>query len=312
MTEFLKIAFLAVFQGIAEFLPISSSGHLVIGQDLLGLQSPGAMLEIALHAGTLLSVFVFYGVSISALAGGMFRGRRAAFRYALAVFVSMIPSGLAYALLGDWLKAVFDRPSVVGPCWLLTAALMFAMPRAAAKEEDGDRLPSGEGGRLSTDERDRFTTNEGDRLPAEEGDRLPASAVPRAVPLWIALLAGIGQAVAMLPGVSRSGTTIWVARRCRLPAADAARFSFLMSLPVIGGATLLMVAELGSEAGAAEAAGALPWWMLGAGAAISAVVGYASLSLLVRMLARGRFWVFGAYCAVAGVAAIARYGLPFA
>ena len=287
MTEFLKVAFLAVFQGIAEFLPVSSSGHLVIGQELLGLESPGTSLEIALHAGTLLSVFVFYGVSISSLACGMFRGRRAAFRYALAVFVSMIPCGLAYAFLGDWLKAVFDRPVVVGPCWLLTAALMFAMPRADAK--DGDRLPG-----------------------TSDGDRLPAGAGLRPIPLWIALLTGLGQAVAMLPGVSRSGTTIWVARRCRVPAADAARFSFLMSLPVIAGATLLMVADLGAEAGAAEGAQTLSGWTLAGGATISAVVGYASLSLLVRMLARGRFWVFGVYCAVAGVAAIARYGFPFA
>lgn len=307
MTEFLKVAFLAVFQGIAEFLPVSSSGHLVIGQELLGLESPGTSLEIALHAGTLLSVFVFYGVSISSLACGMFRGRRAAFRYALAVFVSMIPCGLAYAFLGDWLKAVFDRPVVVGPCWLLTAALMFAMPRADAK--DGDGLPG---------------TSDGDRLhkvtpradargaDANDGDRLPAGAGLRPIPLWIALLTGLGQAVAMLPGVSRSGTTIWVARRCRVPAADAARFSFLMSLPVIAGATLLMVADLGAEAGAAEGAQTLSGWTLAGGATISAVVGYASLSLLVRMLARGRFWVFGVYCAVAGVAAIVRYGFPFA
>ena len=278
MPAFLKIALLSVFQGIAEFLPISSSGHLVLGQDLLGIESPGASLEIALHAGTLLSVFVFYGVSISALAGGLFRGRRAAFRYALAVFVSMIPCGIAYAFLGDCLKSVFDRTDVVGPCWLLTAALMFTMPRAAA--DDGD-----------------------------DGSEPPVVAAPRPVPLWIAFLAGLGQAVAMLPGVSRSGTTIWVARRCRLPAADAARFSFLMSLPVIGGATLLMVADIGSETEAA-AGGAIPGWMLAAGAAISAVVGYASLTLLVRMLSRGRFWVFGVYCALAGIAAIARYGFP--
>ena len=276
MTEFLKIASLAILQGVAEFLPVSSSGHLVLGQELLHLQSPGNTLEIALHAGTLLSVCLFYGASISAIAGGMFRGRRAALRYALAVFVSMIPCGIAYAALGDWLEKAFDKPWIVGPAWLFTAALMFTLPRSR-KPADAAAADGGIGARV---------------------------AVPPEVPLWAALLTGLGQAVAMLPGVSRSGTTIWVARRCGIPAADAARFSFLMSLPVIGGATLLTLAKLGSEADAAGAAApATPGWMLAAGATISAVVGYISLAVLVRMLRRGRFWVFGVYCLVVGTAA---------
>lgn len=273
MIEFLKIAFLAVLQGIAEFLPISSSGHLVLGKDLLGLDSPGNTLEIALHAGTLLSVCVFYGASISAVARGVFRGHRPALRYALAIIVSMIPCGIVYALFGDWLEVAFGDPRVVGPAWLFTAALMFTIPRATPSPPDPNA--------------------------PKQGD------IPHDVPLWTALLAGLGQAVAMLPGVSRSGTTIWVARRCRLSAPDAARFSFLMSLPVILGATLLTVAKLGTEADLA--ADNVPGWMLVSGATISAIVGYASLVLLVRMLARGRFWVFGVYCAIVGTAATLWY-----
>ena len=267
MTEFLKIASPAILQGVAEFLPVSSSGHLVVVQDLLHLNSPGNTLEIALHAGTLLSICVFYGASISAIAGGMLRGRRAALRYALALFVSMIPCGIAFAVLGDWLEQTFDKPWVVGPMWLFTAVLMFTLPRS----------------------------REG-----EVGDGGPKVAIPPEVPLKAALITGIGQAVAMLPGVSRSGTTIWVARRCGLSAKDAARFSFLMSLPVIGGATLLTLAKLGSETDAAAAATGTPGWMLAAGATISAVVGYISLAVLMRMLRRGRFWVFGVYCAIVG------------
>ena len=279
MTEFLKIASLAILQGVAEFLPVSSSGHLVLGQELLHLQSPGNTLEIALHGGTLLSVCAFYGASICAIAGGMLRGRRTAFRYTLAVFVSMIPCGIAYAALGDWLEETFDKPWVVGPAWLFTAVLMFTLPQS--------RKPAG--------------------AAAIDGDIGAKVAVSPDVPLWAAFLTGIGQAVAMLPGVSRSGTTIWVARRCGISGSDAARFSFLMSLPVIGGATLLTLAKLGSEADAtataASAAPVTPGWMLVVGAAISAVVGYISLAVLVRMLRRGRFWVFGVYCAIVGTAA---------
>ena len=276
MTEFLKIAALAILQGVAEFLPISSSGHLVVAQDLLHLHSPGNTLEIALHAGTLLSVCVFYGASISAIAGGMLRGRRAAFRYALAVFVSMIPCGIAYGALGDWLEETFDKPWVVGPAWLFTAVLLFTLPRSREDDASG----------------------------GAEGEKI---AVPPAVPLWAAFLTGLGQMVAMLPGVSRSGTTIWVARRCGISAPDAARFSFLMSLPVIGGATLLTLAKLGSEADAAVGTPVTPGWMFATGAAISAVAGYISLALLVRMLRRGRFWVFGVYCALIGAAATLKY-----
>ena len=279
MTEFLKIASLAILQGVAEFLPISSSGHLVVGKTLLGLESPGNTLEIALHAGTLLSVLVFYGASISAIAGGMFRGRRSAFRYVLAIAVSMIPCGILYGLLGDWLEETFDKPWIVGPAWLVTAVLMFTIPRSRKGSDNPSDPLDGAG-----------------------------FAVPPDVPLRAALLTGLGQALAMLPGVSRSGSTIWVARRCGLSAPDAARFSFLMSLPVIGGATLLTLAKLGSEAdAAASAANATPGWMFAAGAAISAVVGYASLALLVRMLGRGRFWVFGVYCALAGAGATLWY-----
>ena len=266
MTELIKVTCLATLQGIAEFLPVSSSGHLVLGKSLLGLSSPGNTLEIALHAGTLLSICVFYGASISALARDMCRGKRAALRYALAIAVSMVPCGITYALFGDWLEASFSHPRIVGPAWLVTAAMMFTLPRPQADEDPARTI-----------------------LSPTSGE----------VPFWTALLVGLGQAVAMLPGVSRSGTTIWVARRCRLPAPEAARFSFLMSLPVIGGATLLTLSKLWETAPAETT---MSGGALIVGTVVAAVVGYASLALLMRMLSRGRFWVFGVYCAIAGAA----------
>lgn len=271
MTEFPKVLLLALLQGVAEFLPVSSSAHLAVGKALLGLRSPGLTLELALHVGTLLSVLVFFRRTVRWALSGTLRGDREAWRYALAILLSMLPCGIAAAVLGDRLERAFGHAAWIGCGWLVTAALLLTMRHGGrpAKPVVDDAAHRG-------------------RVP-------PATAFAM----------GLGQAVAMFPGISRSGTTIWVAWRMGLPAAEAARFSFLMSVPVVGGALLLAVAKTlrAGGADAALAAGAPPaTWMLAAGAATAAVVGYASLSLLVRMLERGRFWVFGVYCALAGVA----------
>lgn len=271
MTEFLKVLFLAALQGVAEFLPVSSSAHLVVAKALIGLHSPGLTLELALHAGTLVSVCVFYWRTIRWTLSGAAFGDRAARRYVLSILLSMVPCGIAFAFFGDWVESAFGHHAWFGVGWLITATLLFTIRRTDKCDVESD----------------------------EDQSRTPV------VPFTTALCMGLGQAFAMFPGVSRSGTTIWVARRLRLPPVEAARFSFLMSLPVIGGASLLTVIKslkAGGEAAATtSASGALPVWMLGTGAVIAAVVGVASLSLLVRMLERGRFWVFGVYCALAGL-----------
>lgn len=274
--DFLKVVALAVLQGVAEFLPISSSGHLVAAQHLLRFSVPGVSLELALHAGTLLAVCVFYFATIRELVADAFRGRRAAWLYIAAVALSMIPCGIVVALAGDRLERAFENIRFVGPALLFTGVLLLTTRRNA---------------------------------PADAPDAAPAAAAPAKAPsLLVALLIGVGQAVAMLPGVSRSGTTIWVARLCRIPPAEAARFSFLMSVPVIAGGCLLELLDYVSvpeSMVAAEAASTLPAWMLAAGAAVAALVGYASLVLLVRVLHRGRFWIFGVYCLLAGAAILA-------
>lgn len=260
----LKILFLSVLQGIAEFLPISSSGHLVAAKTFLGIETEGVSLELALHAGTLLSICIYYIGMLRGLVLDLIAGKRGAWQYAGAIVLSMVPAGLAYAMVGDWLEEAFSDVRFVGPALMATGILLLTTRR----EKTADSAPVSE----------------------------PSIAPVKA--LWM----GVGQVVAMLPGVSRSGTTIWVARLCRVPATEAVRFSFLMSVPVIAGACALKGIKAFCCAEATEAAAAsVPGWMLLVGGLVAAVVGYLSLRFLVRMLSRGYFWVFGVYCLLAGL-----------
>ena len=246
---------------------------MVLAKRLIHFSMPGITLEIALHAGTLLSVCVFYFSSLRALCKEALKGASGAWRYLAAIVVSMVPCGLAYALFGDKLEEAFGDARFVGLALIFTGLLLLTIRQEKEPEE------------------------------AEFGTSGSARGVrPR---LAEAAAIGVGQAVAMLPGVSRSGTTIWVARLLRIPPEESARFSFLMSVPVIGGATLLEVLHLldsSAEPASTGAAAATPLWMVGVGAVVSAVVGYASLTLLVRMLRRGKFRWFGVYCLAVGVA----------
>lgn len=246
----INVILLAILQGVAEFLPISSSGHLVIGQRLLGMDEPGMRLDLMLHVGTLVSIFVFYRRTIWRIVS------RFELKYAMKVVVSAIPACAVYYLFHDFVDGAFENPKMVGAFLMFTGAVLVGtryMPRGG-----------------------------------------------RDVSFWRAFLMGLGQALAILPGVSRSGMTLAAARAGRVDPEKSAEFSFLMSAPLILGGMMLDVLKDsgGSGGGAASGTG---WGALIVGAAVAAVVGYAALALLVRAL-RGRwFWLFGPYCFVAGL-----------
>ena len=266
MKEFFDITVLAVLQGVAEFLPVSSSGHLVIGQHLLGLEIPGMRLDIFLHVGTLASIFAFYRRRIAELTAALLlpgadgARRRAAWGFAFKIVLSALPACLVYALFHDAIDALFENAKMVGALLMFTGAMLL-----------GTRLlPRG----------------------AREVD------FPRA--LWMGAL----QALALLPGVSRSGMTLAAARSGRVDAEKAAEFSFLMSAPLIAGGALLDVLKAfgaGPDAAEAAASAELSWGMIAYGAVLSAAVGYFSLALLLRALKGKWFWAFGPYCMVAGL-----------
>ena len=250
MCDFANVTLLALLQGIAEFLPISSSGHLVIGQHILGMKEAGMQLDVFLHGGTLLSVFAFYRKAILRIIV------ERDWQIVLKLLLSALPAVAVYFAFRKDIDALFENAKMVGALLMFTGAVLA-----------GTRL-----------------------LPT--GDR--------SVSFLRALWMGAMQAVALLPGVSRSGMTLAAARSGRVDSEKAAEFSFLMSAPLIMGGVMLEVLKMcrGTEPSAGDGVGA---GMLIWGFAFSAVVGYFSLVLLIRALKGSWFWLFGPYCFTAGL-----------
>ncbi|MBR3085785.1 MAG: undecaprenyl-diphosphate phosphatase [Kiritimatiellae bacterium] len=253
----LKIAALAIFQGIAEFLPISSSGHLAIAERLMGVDNPGKSLELLLHLGTLLAVVVFYRRRLARLALGVVRREGASLREAAAIVASCIPAGVCYCLFGDFIESSLDGGMrFIGAMLLVTGCIL-----------------------LST----RF---------------MPQGRVGR-VGLGRAAAIGLAQAVALLPGISRSGATMSAGRLLGVDSREAADFSFLMTIPILLGAAVLEVASDGLAPLAALGVGhsALAF-------VLSAATGYIAIRYLIGILGGGKLWLFGLYCFAAGLVAI--------
>ena len=247
--DWLKISLLAVVQGITEFLPVSSSGHLVLFKHVVGLDvAMGATLEIVLHAGTLVSIMIFYRKRIAILCCGIVSGEKLSRRYARLVVIGVMPAIVMGLFARHSLEKFYDRPELAGFFLLVTGGYLL-----------------GASGVKST-----------------AGTLRTVSAV------WI----GLAQMAALLPGISRSGSTICTARLLGIEPKKAAEFSFLMSIPLLVGVVLYE----GIRWIRADAVLLVDSWVLGWGFLLSALVGYGALTLLVFTLERGRFWYFGIYC----------------
>ena len=243
----LEVTILAILQGVAEFLPISSSGHLVIAQNFLGVNEPGMRLDLFLHVGTLASIAIFYSATIWRIL------RRGEWFYATKIVASALPAIVVYFCFKDFIDGMFENSRMVGALLMFTGAILIGT----------HYLPRGS----------------------------------KDVSLLRALLMGLGQALALLPGVSRSGMTLASARGGRVDAEKAAEFSFLMSAPLIIGGAVLEVAK----SGLSSASGEISWSLTIYGAAVAAVVGYFSLKILVKALKGKWFWLFGPYCIAVGL-----------
>ena len=248
----IEVTLLSILQGVAEFLPISSSGHLVLGKELLGMQELGMRIDIFLHVGTLAAIFAFYFAIIRRIIVNL------EWSYMLKVVASAVPAGVVGVLFKDPLEAAFASPKMVGGALIFTGLVLTAT---------------------------KF-------LPKGDKD----------VSFGRALLMGLAQAVAILPGVSRSGMTLAAARGAKVDAEKSAEFSFLMSAPPIAGAALL---EFLKSLKATEATTEVSWGLTIYGCVLAAVVGYFSLKLLVKSLKGRWFWLFGPYCLVAGALTLA-------
>ncbi len=263
MNEYLQVILLGIVQGIAEFLPISSSGHLVLAEQLLGWFgestsiAAGKDLEVTLHLGTLLAIVVIYFQDL----------KQIAFQPVMIakIVVASIPAAVVGLTLEDWFDEAFDSPLVVGFGLLMTATLLML----------GQSL-----------ERGKY-----------QDANLP----------WIcAIVIGCFQAVALVPGISRSGSTISGGLLTGVDRLGATRFSFLLAIPVTGGAVLLTLKRM-LESGQTGNVHVGP---LAVGVVVSFVTGVVTLRWLIRLISQRRLHWFAGYCAVVGLITITLCLLP--
>jgi len=242
---------LGLVQGLTEFLPVSSDGHLAVIGHVAGVHTPGVFVEVALHVATLGSLLVVYGKRFTQLALGVLRRQPEDLRYAGLLLIGMIPAGLVGIFLEDLIARAFDSLWVAGVGFLITGAALWST---------------------------RHRPTEGAPRPSPRG----------------ALIIGLAQALAPLPGVSRSGMTITSGLWVGLGAVPAADFSFLMAIPLIAGAGLVEARHASADL---AQVGAVP---LLAGCLVAFVSGVFAIRFLVAMLRRGRFYAFAPYCFAVG------------
>ena len=291
---------LGVIQGLTEFFPVSSSGHLVMTERVLGLRIPGIFFEIAVHVATLLSVIVVYRAKIWALLRGLaVRGEGSTWPYALMLVVATIPAGVVGLLFKDWFEARFEDPTFAATMVLVTGAVVWSSrwvrregvipPReliplllvAIVALFAGTLVP--------------FLAVLAVQALIMGISRITARREWRDEPGWGgAVMMGVAQALAILPGITRSGSTVVAGLWRRIDPVAAAEFSFLMSIPAILGAAVLSVPDALTEG---DAVGTAP---LLAGAAAAAIAGVLAIRFFVALLRKQNFHVFAYYCWIVG------------
>jgi len=271
-----QAAVLGVIQGLTEFLPVSSSGHLVIAQHLFGLKDPEVLFDVSVHIGTLVAVFIYFYRDLYAIAKALLQhapellrpralgtaiDRDPDLKMAWLIVIGTIPTGIIGLLLHRIVDRLFGSILLAGAMLTVTGLLLF-FTRWATGRPAGDR-----GGRLKN-----FQTVK-------------------------ALVIGTVQGIAIIPGISRSGSTIAAALFLGLERETAARYSFLLSIPAICGAALLTLKDV-----SAQNAPQLPVLLIGA--LTSCAVGYLALKFLVYIVKRGRLHYFAPYVLAAGLFAL--------
>ncbi|MBI4501340.1 MAG: undecaprenyl-diphosphate phosphatase [Gemmatimonadetes bacterium] len=248
---------LGLVQGLTEFLPISSSGHLVLAEALVGVSMPGLFVEIALHVATLLAVFIVYWRRIIDLLKGAVAGNRGTWRYLGLLAVATIPAGVIGILFKDYFETSFHSLVANGVQFLVTGVILWST-RWLGTKQTGATAPSVSG----------------------------------------ALMIGFGQAVAIVPAISRSGLTVAAGMWSGLDPVLAGEFSFLMAIPVIAGAAVLELPKLSTNA-VAVGTGPLMLSFL-----LAMISGVFAIRWLIVLLRKGSFYRFAPYCWVVGIATI--------
>jgi len=267
----LQAVILGAIQGLTEFLPISSSGHLVIFQHLFGIKDPEVLFDISLHLGTLVAVVIFFSKEIRGILGavfhffvGIFKKERSLtaaaedmdIKLALLIVIGTIPTGILGLLFHNIVDRLFSSVFLVGLMLILTGALLWVTTRT---KHAGHMI-------------ERFSIKD-------------------------ALIIGLMQGIAIIPGISRSGSTIAMGLLLGLERETAARYSFLLSIPAIMGAGILEFKDASTHT-------SVPLLPIFIGALSACIVGYGALKLLVFMVKQGRLHIFAPYCFLAGAVAL--------
>jgi undecaprenyl-diphosphatase len=264
--ELLQAIVLGIIQGMTEFIPVSSSGHLVIVPWLLGWERPGLLFDTVLHWGTLISIFMVFWRSFAEIISASIRS---IFQRSLAdpnarlgwyIVAATIPAVVLGLLFNDFIEELFDSPAAAAGFLLVTALLL------AGSEQMAKRMHL------------RKTTQ---------------------TLTWTdAITIGLAQAAALAPGISRSGSTIAAGLARNINRESAARFSFLLGTPVFLGAGMLQVGKaLATDPATLYAQ--LP--ILIVGLIVSAIAGFVAIRFMLAYLRNHTLYVFAGYCAVVGL-----------
>jgi len=256
---------------LTEFLPVSSSGHLALAQQLIpGFSQPGVLLDVSLHVGTLAAAAAYFRrelIEIASLAGAVAGGRelsepeRAAQKLVIGIVIATAPTGLIGLLLEDRVEWMFGSALWVGACLMITGTVLVA----------GELIGRGR-----------------QETPGHPGR-------------FVSLVIGVVQGIAVLPGISRSGSTISAARALGVGREEAARFSFLASLPAVAGAALLSAVKHADAVRVFSADQALAYII---GPLVAAVVGYVAIEIVMRFMRRGTLMWFSLWCFAVGIVSV--------
>jgi undecaprenyl-diphosphatase len=252
MNSYIETIILGMLQGLTEFLPVSSSGHLVLAQHLFGVKEGALFFDIMLHAASALAVIFVFRKDIVSLASGSIAAdrtvRTTAWKYLFLLIIASVPAGVAGILFKDFFEGLFSNTQAVGFCLLCTGTVLFLT-----------------------------------LLRKREGD---------SVTFLQAITIGLAQAVAIMPGISRSGSTIAIALIIGVSRNEAGKFSFFLALPAILGAAALHLKDVSLDT--------IAWGPVLAGFVTSLIVSIVALQMLLWFVRGGKLYYFGFYCVVIG------------